>query len=210
MLYELLFWPWERACPAVMLKRHPSSSLFHCLTGNQHWRTICLYRCWKCVEDRERSVGTENLLKLWCSVFAHFLTYIFSSYREMVALRSSTWAVPRQIFSMKGKSTASRRGDPIRTWLPPLGLARGSWKISGLYSYWKLVDYFFLKQYKFSNILGVGEMTDWVGTEAWSEPMMGEGRWRLLSLAFAEALLVVAPALYTKQSGQALTHRGAV
>lgn len=144
-------------------------------------------------------------------MFAHLLTCTFFSYREMVALRSSTWAVPRQIFSMKGKSMASRRGDPICTWLPPVGLTRGSWNISGLYSYWKLVDFFFpLKQYKFSNILEVGEITDWLGTETWSEPMMREGKWRLLSLAFVEALLVVAPALYTKQSGQACTHRGAM
>lgn len=163
------FRPCGRACRTVVLKRYPSSFLFQL----SYWRVICLYRCLKWVEDGVKSVGTENLLKLWCcSVFAHFLTYIFSSYREMVALRSSTWAVPRQIFSMKGKSMASRRGDPIRTWLPPVGLARGSWNISGLYSYWKLVDYFFLKQYKFSNILGVGEITDWVGTETWSEPMM--------------------------------------
>lgn len=148
-----------------------------------------------------KSVGTENLLQLWCcSVFAYFLTCIFFSYREMVALRSSTWAVPRQTFSMKGKSMASRRGDPIHMWLPPTGLARRSWNLSGLYFLLKTGDYFFLKQYKFSNIFGVGEITDGVGTE----PMMREGKWRLLSVAFAEALIVVAQLAIQSRVGKHL------
>lgn len=41
------------------------------------------------------------------------LHVLFSFCREMVALRLSTLAVPRQISSMKGKSMDSRRGDPI-------------------------------------------------------------------------------------------------
>lgn len=64
---------------------------------------------------------------------------------EMVALRSSTWAVPRQTFSMKGKSMASRRDDPIHMWLLLLGWQEGLgtslWTLLVL----KTGDYFFSK-----------------------------------------------------------------
>lgn len=42
--------PQGRECPRVMLKRHPSSSLFQCPAGsNQNWRAVCLHRRWECV-----------------------------------------------------------------------------------------------------------------------------------------------------------------
>lgn len=80
---------------------------------------------------------------------------------EMVALRSSTWAVPRQISSTKGKSMASRRGDRIRTWLHLLsGWQEGLGTSLDFTIIENRLIFFFLKQYKFSSILGVGEVTD--------------------------------------------------
>lgn len=101
-----------------MLKRHPSSSLLYSLAGsNQSWRAVCLQRFKKCVL-RTAWGGTE-LGTCWNCVCdddvlsAQLPPDILFSSREMVAPRSSTWAVPRRISSTKGKSTDSRRGDPI-------------------------------------------------------------------------------------------------
>lgn len=81
---------------------------------------------------------------------------------EMVALRLSTWAVPRQISSMKGKSMDSRRGDPMCS---QLYLLSGWQEGLGASLDFTIIEsqLCFLKQYKFSSILGAerGLKPDW-------------------------------------------------
>lgn len=166
-----------------------------------------------CVEDRVRTVGTENLLELckqWCCSVCPFPNLHPLSFLQrdgcpkIVNLGSSK----TDLFYERKKYGFKKRWSYPYMAMPPVRLARGSWNTSGLYYYWKPVDYFFLKQYKFSSILGVGEVTDWVGTETWSELTIRKSKWGLLCLAFSEALLVAAPAHYKNLGGQVFTHGG--
>lgn len=165
-----------------------------------------------CVEDRVRSVGTESLLELckwWCFVCSSpNLHPLFFVQRDGCPKIVNLGSSKTDLFYERKKYGFKKRWSHPYVATPPIGLARGSWNISGLYCHRKPVDYFFLKQYKFSSILGVGEITDWVGTETWSELTLRKSKWGFLSLAFSEALLVAAPAHCKNPGGQVFTRGG--
>ena len=164
-----------------------------------------------CVEDRVQSVGTENLVglcKWWCSVCPSPNLHLFCLQRDGCPKIVNLGSSKTDLFYERKKYGFKKRWSYPYMATPPVRLARESWNISGLYYYWKPVDYFSLKQYKFSSILGAGKVTDWVGTGTWSEATIRKSRWGLLSPACSEALLVAAPALYKNRGEQVFTRGG--